>query len=196
MCTGIVLLPMKIEGWVKGGRRYGLYDRERRRAREWRHREIVRDGINPSETHVNPCEGMAHKRRRHSSKCVYVNDPCTARRAILGQNIVFKNMRIPEAVIADFDRGDSVEVWLSGGWWRGVVVGVDDFFSLLYFPYRSNGEQHSLYPNAQLRIHQKWHNSGKYTFWQYRKKNTDLSPNVTKQKKTLTQNLQQHPQIK
>ncbi|KAL4579779.1 hypothetical protein LXL04_015944 [Taraxacum kok-saghyz] len=35
------------------------------------------------ETRVNPCGGMAHKRRRHSSKCVYVNDPCTARRAIL-----------------------------------------------------------------------------------------------------------------
>ncbi|KAL4583485.1 hypothetical protein LXL04_008058 [Taraxacum kok-saghyz] len=52
--------------------------------------------------------------------------------------------RIPEAVIADFEAGDSVEVWLSGGWWRGIVVAVDDFFARVYFAYRPPGHQHSV----------------------------------------------------
>ena len=32
-------------------------------------------------------EGMAHKRRRHSSMCVHFSDPCTARREILCEGV-------------------------------------------------------------------------------------------------------------
>ncbi|KAL4580863.1 hypothetical protein LXL04_017068 [Taraxacum kok-saghyz] len=83
--------------------------------------------------------------------------------------------RIPEAVVADFDDSDFVEVWLSGGWWREVVVWEDDVSALLYFAYRQPGEQHFIYPKEQLRIHQKCYDSGKYTFWLYKRWNSGES---------------------
>ncbi|KAL4575667.1 hypothetical protein LXL04_022518 [Taraxacum kok-saghyz] len=58
--------------------------------------------------------------------------------------------RIPEAVVADFDDSDFVEVWLSGGWWRDVVVWENEVSALLYFAYRQPGE--SVQPREQVEI--------------------------------------------
>ncbi|KAL4580422.1 hypothetical protein LXL04_016614 [Taraxacum kok-saghyz] len=71
------------------------------------------------------------------------------------ETVAAKQIRpIPNVIVADVKDRDFVEVWLADGWWRGVVVAVTESSAVVFFAYRTVGEQNFVFPKTQLRMHQ------------------------------------------